>query len=198
MNKELVVAYYNENLNWLNDVRDYKITIYNKSNTEIPGTIKLENIGREMQTYFHHIVNNYDNLSEWVFFTQANPFDHVRNYKLILEDFPNSLVYNKLNMNDCYFFTDGVFRTKLVSLSSGRPHHFAVLDIDSLWKQLFKSNPIEQYEFVAGCIFCVSREQIRKRDKSFYEKCKKISEEVLMSPWEFERMMYYVFNNKIK
>jgi hypothetical protein len=35
-------------------------------------------------------------------------------------------------------------------------------------------------------------------DKSFYEKCKKISEEVLMSPWEFERMMYYVFNNNIK
>lgn len=198
MNKELVVAYYNENLNWLNDVRDYKITIYNKSNTEIPGTIKLENIGREMQTYFHHIVSNYDNLADWVFFTQANPFDHVRNYKLILEDFPNSLVYNKLNINDCYFFTDGVFRTKLVSLSSGRPHHFAVLDIDSLWKQLFKTNPIEQYEFVAGCIFCVSREQIRKRDKSFYEKCKKISEEVLMSPWEFERMMYYVFNNNIK
>ena len=99
MSKELVVSYYNENLTWLDNVRDYKITIYNKSNTELLNTIKLDNIGREMQTYFHHIVDNYDNLSDWVFFTQANPFDHVRNFKTILDDFPNSLVYNQSHLS---------------------------------------------------------------------------------------------------
>mgnify|MGYP000471392467 CR=1 FL=1 len=62
MTKELVVSYYRENLNRLSDVKDYKITIYNKSNVEVPNTIKLNNVGREMHTYFHHIVSNYDNL----------------------------------------------------------------------------------------------------------------------------------------
>ena len=41
MTKELVVSYYKENLNWLNKVKDYKITVYNKSDVEIPNTIKL-------------------------------------------------------------------------------------------------------------------------------------------------------------
>lgn len=197
MSKELVVSYYNEDLNWLKNVKDFKITIYNKSNVDIPNTIKLDNVGREMQTYFHHIVENYDNLCDWVFFTQANPFDHVKNYEWILDVFPNSLPYNKLNIDNCYFFTNGIFKTKLISNSNGTPHHHPLLNIDELWSSLFISKPIGQYEFVAGCLFCVTKEQIRLREKSFYEKCKKITEERETSPWEFERMMFHVFNKNI-
>jgi hypothetical protein len=197
MSKELVAAYYNENIEWLNNVKDYKITIYNKSNIEIPNTIKLNNVGREMQTYFHHIVENYDNLSDWVFFTQGNPFDHVINYDWILETFPHSLGFSKLKIDDCRFFSNGIFKTKLISNSNGSPHHHPFLNIDELWSSLFTTQPIGQYEFVAGCIFCVTREQIQLRDKAFYKKCKKITEERETSPWEFERMMYHVFNKDI-
>jgi hypothetical protein len=198
MTKELVVSYYKENLTWLNNVKDYKITIYNKSGIDIPNTIRLENIGREMHTYFHHIVTNYDNLSDWVFFTQGEPFDHVKNYDWILDVFPNSLGYSKLNVDDCHFFTNGIFKNMLVSLSDGRPHHNPVLNINSLWQELFVTPPVNQYPFVAGCLFCVTKEQIRMRDISFYEKCVKITEEREQSPWEFERMMFYVFNKNIK
>lgn len=197
MTKELVVSYYKENLNWLDKLKDYKITIYNKSGVDIPNTINLPNVGREMHTYFHHIVTNYDNLSDWVFFTQADPFDHVHNYEWILDVFPNSLSYNKLNIDDCYFFSYGIFKDKLVSESNGRPHHVPVLNIDSLWSSLFTSPPPSGYPFVAGCLFCVTREQIRMRDISFYEKCLKITEEREQSPWEFERMMFYVFNKNV-
>jgi hypothetical protein len=197
MSKELVVSYYNENLLWLNNVKDYKVTVYNKSNNEIGNTIKLDNVGREMQTYFHHIVENYDNLCDWVFFTQGNPFDHVINYNWILESFPSSLSFSKLKNDDCRFFSDGIFKTKLVSNSNGSPHHHPFLNIDEIWSSLFIMPPIGQYEFVAGCIFCVTREQIHLRDKAFYEKCKKITEERETSPWEFERMMFYVFNKDI-
>jgi hypothetical protein len=197
MTKELVVSYYKENLNWLNKIKDYKITVYNKSDIDIPNTIKLPNVGREMHTYFHHIVTNYDNLSDWVFFTQAEPFDHVRNYDWLLDVFPNSLSYNKLNIDDCYFFSYGIFKDKLVSQSNGRPHHMPVLNIDTLWSSLFTSPPPSGYPFVAGCLFCVTKEQIRIRDISFYEKCLKITEEREQSPWEFERMMFYVFNKNI-
>jgi hypothetical protein len=198
MTKELVVSYYKENLSWLNKIKDYKITVYNKSDIDIPNTIKLDNVGREMHTYFHHIVTNYDNLSDWVFFTQAHPFDHVKNYDILLDMFPNSLVLSKLNTDDCHFFSNGVFSEKLISQSNGRPHHLPVLNIDTLWSSLFTSPPIGEYPFVAGCLFCVTKEQIRMRDISFYEKCKKITEEREQSPWEFERMMFYVFNKNIK
>lgn len=198
MTKELVVSYYKENLTWLNKINDYKITVYNKSDVEIPNTIKLNNVGREMHTYFHHIVNNYNNLSDWVFFTQGEPFDHVKNYDWILDVFPNSLSYSKLNIDDCHFFTNGLFKNMLVSLSDGRPHHNPVLNINSLWEELFFDPPANQYPFVAGCLFCVTKEQIKMRDISFYEKCLKITEQREQSPWEFERMMFYVFNKNIK
>jgi hypothetical protein len=197
MTKELVVSYYRENLKWLSEVRDYKITIYNKSNVEIPNTIKLPNVGREMHTYFHHIVLNYDNLSDWVFFTQGEPFDHVRDYNLILDTFPNSLSNSKLSVDDCHFFSNGVFNRKVVSKSNGRPHHFGILDINSLWSLLFVSPPINDYQFVAGCLFCVTKEQIRMRDISFYGKCLKITEEREHSPWEFERMMLQIFDKNV-
>ncbi len=197
MTKELVVSYYKENLNWLNKIKDYKITVYNKSDIDIPNTIKLPNVGREMHTYFHHIVTNYNNLSDWVFFTQADPFDHVHNYDWLLDVFPNSLSYNKLKIDDCYFFSYGIFKEKLISHSNGRPHHMPVLNIDTLWSSLFTSPPPSGYPFVAGCLFCVTKEQIRMRDISFYEKCLEMTEKREQSPWEFERMMYYVFNKNI-
>lgn len=198
MTKELVVSYYGENLEWLNKIKDYKITVYNKSNNHILNSIKLDNVGREMHTYFYHIVNNYDNLSDWIFFTQGDPFDHVKNYDWIIDVFPNSLGYSKLNIDDCYFFTNGIFKNTLVSLSDGRPHHNPVLNINSLWEELFVDPPVNQYPFVAGCLFCVTKEQIRMRDITFYKKCMKITEEREQSPWEFERMMFHVFNKNIK
>ena len=84
-NIDLVIARYNENLEWLDrsDIQNCmrklnKIHIYNKGNNiafisqnnYIPSCSKeqqikihdLPNIGRESHTYLQHIVNNYDNL----------------------------------------------------------------------------------------------------------------------------------------
>ncbi len=195
MTREIVVSYYNENIDWLKKIKDYKITIYNKSSFDIDDTISLPNVGREMHTYFHHIVENYDNLSDWVFFTQGNPFDHVRNYVDIISDFPNSLNNNsKLSINECHFFSDGLhYNESIISYPDGSPTH-AGLDINGIWVELFETEPPTEHKFVAGCIFCVSGQQIRLREKSFYVKCRDITENKISSPWEFERMMYHVFN----
>lgn len=66
---DLVVARYNEDIRWINDLPKgllKRIKIYNKGQDMdyvIKGAevIKLENIGREPHTYLTHIVNNYDN-----------------------------------------------------------------------------------------------------------------------------------------
>jgi len=84
MTKGLVVARYNENLDWINNLnKDINIFIYNKGEkiNSIENT-SLPNIGREAHTYLTHIVNNYDNLDDILIFSQGNP-DHIKN----LDDF---------------------------------------------------------------------------------------------------------------
>jgi hypothetical protein len=201
MDKELVVSYYNEDITWLKEIKDYKVTLYNKSNNNVDNSIKIPNVGREIETYFKHIVNNYDNLNEWTFFSQAKPFDHVSNYKSLLNDFPSSLDYSNININNqCFFFYNGHFNQKTLSCySDGSPHHEPpILDVDGLWKNIFSDNPPDMYTFSPGCIFTISKKQIKIRDIEFYKKCMKLSVSREHGPWEFERIMSYVFNLNYK
>lgn len=196
---ELVVALYNENTDWLTELRDYKITVYNKGGNEIKDSIKLPNVGREAHTYFYHIVNNYNDLADYTFFSQGNPHDHVKNFKWILETLPDSLKEAKLMTgSDGYFFSNGHHTSTLESQSNGEPHHVELLDIDGLWSELFTSRPLGRYTFTAGAIFCVSRDQIKTKDKLFYEKCLKLSVDREQAPWEFERIVPYIFNPDTK
>ena len=70
---ELVVARYNETLDWLENDPFYKYPaiIYNKGpNADFKQTdnvkkvVSLKNVGRESHTYLYHIVKNYDNLAD--------------------------------------------------------------------------------------------------------------------------------------
>lgn len=71
-----VIAKYKENVEWTKKI-NHKVTIYDKSDHPINGSIPLKNIGREGETFLYHIVNNYDNLDDVTVFLQANPFDHL-------------------------------------------------------------------------------------------------------------------------
>jgi hypothetical protein len=73
---EFVVAKYKEDVGWT-DLFINNCTIYSKSPfQEEFKTIKLENIGREANTYLYHIVHNYNRLAEYTMFMQGYPFDH--------------------------------------------------------------------------------------------------------------------------
>jgi hypothetical protein len=191
---EVVVARYNENVNWLNTL-DCKKTIYNKGEYSIPDSIVLPNVGRESHTYFHHIVENYDNLADWTFFIQANPFDHVRTMDFIIANFPLTTYYGKINVNNqVYFFTNGDFKKPLLSNSDGTPTHLPYLNLNELYRMILPGKEIpSEYEFTAGCMFCASKEAILKNSKDFYIKCLQISKTRKNAPWEFERIMQYIF-----
>ena len=69
MSYQIVVARYNEDIEWIAD--NNKI-IYNKGILlNINNEYLLENIGRESETYLHYIIDNYDNLPDVVVFTQV-------------------------------------------------------------------------------------------------------------------------------
>lgn len=72
---ELVLADYDEELTW-SDAYHHIRTVYCKGpkrskNWRANGCIPLKNVGREGHTFLHHIVKNYDKLSNWTVFTQA-------------------------------------------------------------------------------------------------------------------------------
>lgn len=52
-----VIAKYNENVEWLKKL-NHPVTVYDKSDNPLEGSIKLKNVGREGETFLYHIVNN--------------------------------------------------------------------------------------------------------------------------------------------
>ena len=75
MDKSLIIARYDEDIEWLKQYNDFKITIYNKGNKledePFYKIINLENKGRESQTWLYHIVKNYYQLDEINVFLQG-------------------------------------------------------------------------------------------------------------------------------
>jgi hypothetical protein len=104
----LIVSRYNENIEWVYAYNDIAI-VYNKgSELDIPfvNIKKLENIGREGHTYLYHVIQNYNNLSNKIFFLQGDPFIHnetilfaIDNYEKLIDVQPLGLQYlTKLNI----------------------------------------------------------------------------------------------------
>jgi len=77
----IVIARYNENINWLKPLSEHCI-VYNKGDNDIDLTwskcaLKRVNVGRESETYLSYILENYNNLPDFVVFTQGHIADHV-------------------------------------------------------------------------------------------------------------------------
>ena len=82
---DILVSYYN-NESYIDLIEKFKkcsynasinYFIYNKSNEIIYNTYKLKNIGREADTYLHHIIENYNNLNEYTLFLQDDVDNHI-------------------------------------------------------------------------------------------------------------------------
>jgi len=75
-NIEIVVARFNENLDWLKDepFNKYPVICYNSGKNDDfykpdnMTVVKIPDIGKEAYTYLYHIVNRYDNIAEITIF----------------------------------------------------------------------------------------------------------------------------------
>ena len=71
MSYTIVVARYNEDIEWLRSEMDHCI-LYNKGDAlNLDHEIRLKNVGRESEPYLRYIITHYDHLPEVVVFTQA-------------------------------------------------------------------------------------------------------------------------------
>lgn len=160
---EIVVARYSEDLGWTEDHKDF-VTVYNKGDDEVDGSISLKNIGRESHTYLYHIVNNYDNLSEYTCFLQGDPNPHTSKLDQFLEYIleSNELIPEFFWISNR--IVNGDFEYKK------EPYFAKFKNIKYAYEKIFDKKPeIDKFTFGAGAQFCVSKNRIRQRPLSFYK-----------------------------
>jgi hypothetical protein len=166
----IVVARYNESLEWTKMFSN--VIVYNKGKplSDDFNNIVLNNVGREGHTYYKHIYDNYDNLTDYIIFLQGNPFDHSPN---IISNL-NKYVNNKELSIDFEFLSERV----LISNLKDCPYHSG-LPLIKTYETLFgERNENMNFIFGAGAQFIVSKKKILQRPKEFYLKIVEMLEKI--------------------
>ena len=155
----IVVARYNENIEWTKQFSN--VIIYNKG-TPLKGKyneIYLNNVGREGHTYYKHIYDNYENLSDYTIFLQANPFDHSPNIISNLKKICNN---TKLDI-DFEFLSERILECNL----AGCRYHRGIPLISCYEKIFNEKKENMKFKFGAGAQFIVSKKKNLTKAKNF-------------------------------
>ena len=191
MSFSIVVARYIENVEWTKQFQN--VIIYNKGEklNDNYNELFLNNVGREGHTYYKHICDNYENLSDYTIFLQGNPFDHSPN---IISNINKYINDEELNI-DFEFLSERVDDHTL-------GHWVRLVGqcryIVKTWERIFDTTTDNNQEciFGLGAQFIVSKDTILKRPKEFYENIVSILE-YSVNPDEghdVERLHKYIFN----
>ena len=188
----IIVARYNENVEWTKQFTN--VIIYNKGNKldNDYNEVFLNNVGREGHTYYKYICDNYEKLAEYTIFLQGRPFDHSPN---IISNLTNLTKYinNKELSIDFEFLSEVIVHS---SLDIECSRHWQCKNIHKNWNLIF-GLIIDNQEciFGAGAQFIVSKKKILKNTKEFYENIVKMLEYNIdpLEGHDIERFHKYIF-----
>ena len=187
---ELVIARYNENLEWLNNApfRKYPVIIYNKGvnnnfNAESKDVRieKLQNVGKCDHTYLYHIINNYDNLADVTVFLpgSAHMKEKMKKTKRIMNELENNNNNNSVflgsSMNDVktqlYNFKLDEWKTS--NKENFNQNHESKLSVayKRPFGKWFESNfgSIQIQHVSYGGIMAISKQHILQHSKNYYQ-----------------------------
>jgi len=179
-NNFLVVNQYGYDISWIKNYTDDYI-IYDKGNTELEGekVIKLPNVGHNLHTYFHHIIENYDKLADVTIFVKGDVIPrHCKEEKFLR--LINNTTFTPLESyedvdtgpNSAMRLTkDGGFME--INNSWYVPHHVSryFKSYNHFLKTIFVHPTIPQWvRFSPGANYIVPKENILKYEKRFYQK----------------------------
>jgi len=190
MSFSIIVARYNECVKWTKEFPN--VIIYNKGEIldESFNEILLNNVGREGHTYYKYICDNYDNLSDFTIFLQGRPFDHSPN---ILKNL-NKIINNNERDFNFKWLSERIIGS---TLKEQYKNYMKVRTIHKVWKKLFDVHD-ENHKcvFGAGAQFIVSKDNILKNTKEFYEKIVKMLEysKDPVEGYVIERIHKYILN----
>jgi hypothetical protein len=176
---KVVVAHYNENISWLNNIGCNYI-VYSKGSVDlIYSNTTLTNVGREADTYLHHIIENYDCLDNTLIFLQGNPFDHCHD------------VLHKVNN-----ITDQEIKWLCSNWGpvtkdyQGGPGSIP-LPLLELCDKLFdlKFDQTKTFTFSPGAQYVVPKKFILNKSLDWWKYCYSIFNNYIdTSPWAYERL----------
>ncbi len=187
---EIVVARYNEDLEWLRE-KPYStipVIIYNKGPNQdfykpllLKKIVKLPNVGVCDHTYLYHIIENYDNLSNVTIFLPGSCMDDtkIERTETIVNntiETNNTVIYGDYNIQDIkdriYDFTlDNWFTSNKKNKELNNSSKLRQCDINPFgkWYESIFEDITNNYMSILG-IFSASRKHIHNKDKDFYEK----------------------------
>ena len=185
---ELVVARYNENLNWLNrrPFNNYDVSIYNKGpndnftvNNKNIRVTKLSNLGKCDHTYLYHIIKNYDNLSDVTVFLPGslNMRPKMKKARQILHelDMQKRTVFIGQHMadvkRDLYNFKLDEWKTSSTENFNQNPESKLMLasprPFGKWYESKFGDIAIQHVSY--GGIMAISKAHILQHPKKYYE-----------------------------
>jgi len=179
LTKSIVLSRYSENVGWISDFDEegIDIYIYNKGNIS-PGVksknikvINRPNLGRESESFLYHIVENYDNLSDLIVFTQAWPFDNIPSFfdyidnDLMLQDAENYFNWYGEQYKTC----DENGAPEIYPIASGHPNEFN-RTLKTIYEQVFEKECPKEITFKSNGSFCITKDLILNNKKEIYEK----------------------------
>ena len=203
MNYTLVVARYNESVEWTKHFDKEALVIYDKSSNPMHGHIPVPNVGREAETYLRYIVDNYHSLPEYVVFVQGDPFPHMplTSRHTFKADFDSQLA-TRPTETQCLL-------TKWATDPS--IDEYVGLHVSDYYNILFGRRPT-YIRFAQGCQYIVPRSVLLSNPLEAYRSIHQMLlnntivdvQEVYrptrfdpnaMNAWTFERMAPYVFSS---
>lgn len=205
MSVKYVIARFNENITWLDDISNDCI-IYNKGEPlNIPNEILRENVGRESDVYLHYIITNYNHLPDVVVFSQAKLVDHYfrsDDIKHLTQLKDQAFYYDKSLPKVSHFTRTSDFfcwdpEWNFRELFYNKKENYKHVKI-TFWDWFTKNvsekypNPIKIYH---NAVFAVKKELILQHPITYYENLiNQVNHHI--NPMEghfFERSWYYVF-----
>lgn len=205
INYNIVIARYNEDISWLIKYSD-KICLYNKGNSFVENYKfklyrELPNIGREAHTYLKYIIDNYDNLPDYIIFTQGkiedNFFFKDMNSKMVLNILLHDVIkygYSKLykiyeSSDLCWGYN---FR---ISNYGSKVQQCKYNFLDWFNKFIYPEFPTNNIFIYPHAIFSVRKDKILSNPKQKYiEIIKELDSIHPETAHYLERSWYYLFN----
>jgi hypothetical protein len=158
----VIVCRYYENVDWATQLPNVLVCNKGEKLDEAKfNQVFYKNVGREGNTIYKYICDNYDNLENYTIFLQGNPFDHSPN---VIQKIHNYFD-NEENLNiDFEYISEWIITCNI----TGCRHHPG-LNLKVVYQKIFNDfADSREFVFGAGAQFIVSREQIRKRPREFY------------------------------
>ena len=185
---EIVIAKYNENLDYLNNepFSKYDQVVYDKGIYlyDVSSNItykKLKNVGRESHTYLHHIIENYENLADITIFLPGSCLNELKQWqtnktmKLVESSQTTVFVSSELvgdvkdhAYNWCIDTYDGCTEeNKMTTLEENK---IILADIRPFGKWFeYEFGDLHTHIICYRGIFAIAREHIRHHSKKYYQ-----------------------------